>query len=569
MTLLPSRWAVREEPDDSQVATLAHALNLPIPLARILVQRGLGGETNARQFLRPSLDGLSNPLDLPNMEPAVARIVTAIQDGELILVHGDYDVDGQSATALLTRALRLAGATVTPFIPNRLVDGYDLGPAGVREAAQSGARLIVTCDCGTTATGAVEEAASHGIDVVVTDHHTPGERLPAAVAVVNPRLGDPEADAADLCGAGVAFKLVQAVCASLGISQHLPFHFLDLVALATVADVVPLRRENRVLVRFGLKQLANSRWPGIRALLSVVGLAGRPVRAGHVGFVIGPRLNAAGRIGEAMDGLALLLTDDERDALDRARRLDTLNAQRQEIDQRILDQAIETVEQEIDLDDTFGLVLAREDWHAGVIGIVASRLVERYARPAILIALTDDTGKGSGRSIAGFDLHSALVACAPHLQRFGGHKMAAGLTIARGDVDAFRDAFDQVAHDRLSADDLVPTQRIDQVVALDRMDGELERLLRHLEPCGAGNPAPVFGVERANGRGPRPVGTNHLRFTLDDGHARLTAIGFGWADRVEPSWWDRPLDVAFRLERDDWGGVPKIQARVLQIRPSA
>ncbi|MDH4046345.1 MAG: DHH family phosphoesterase, partial [Gemmatimonadota bacterium] len=413
MTVAFSRWEVAADPPAEVVRRLAEALSVPPTLARLLAQRGYDSTENAKLYLRPTLDALSDPADLPDMAAAVATITDAVRAGTTIVVHGDYDVDGQCGTALLTRALRTAGGDVVPFIPNRMRDGYDLGPAGVAAARAAGAGLIVTCDCGTTARDAVADARAAGIRVVITDHHLPSE-LPAAEAIVNPRRGDPDAPWADLCGTGVAYKLVQALVPALGLPEHLPLHLLDLVALATVADVVPLTGENRVLGRFGLRKLQETRWPGVQALIEVAGLKGRAIRAGHVAFALGPRLNAAGRIGEAMDGLALLLTDDPADALERARRLETQNAQRQELDQRILQEALDTVERDVVLDEEYGLVLASDGWHPGVIGIVASRVVERYARPTILVALEGDTGKGSGRSIPGFDLHGALVECAPH-----------------------------------------------------------------------------------------------------------------------------------------------------------
>jgi single-stranded-DNA-specific exonuclease len=565
---LRSRWDVAEPPSPEAVDRLSRALNLPATLARLLVQRGYGAIDDARRFLRPSLDALTDPYDLPDMRRAVDVVAAAVRGGDMVVVHGDYDVDGQCATALLTRVLREAGARVVPFIPNRLRDGYDLGPAGVAKAREVDASVIVTCDCGVTARDAVRAAKDAGIAVVVTDHHLPGA-LPPADAVVNPRRGDPDSPAADLCGAGVAFKLAQALVRELGLPQHLPLHLIDLVALATVADVVPLTGENRILTRFGLRKLQETRWPGVRALIDVAGLGKTEIRAGHVGFVLGPRLNAAGRIGEAMDGLALLLSDDPAEAEDRARRLETLNAQRQEMDQTILGEAVETIEREVDLDREYGLVLAREGWHPGVIGIVASRVVERFGRPTIMIALDGELGKGSGRSIGAFDLHAALSSCAPLLVKFGGHRMAAGLTIARDRLDAFRLAFNEQARASLDAADLFPRQRIDAVLPLDALDLDLERLLRHLEPCGSGNPAPVFGVAGASVREARPVGTNHLRLLLEDGGGRLPAIGFDWADRVDPAWWRGQVDVAFRLERNEWRGDVSLQGRILQVQPSA
>jgi single-stranded-DNA-specific exonuclease len=565
--ILATRWEPIAEPPAQAVQDLARGLNLPATLARLLVQRGYGSAERARGFLRPALGELANPLDLPDMERAVAVVAEAVRAGKPIVVHGDYDVDGQCGTALLTRVLRAAGAPVVPFIPNRMRDGYDLGPAGVARAREVRAGVIVTVDCGVTAREAIADARAAGIRVVVTDHHLPGE-LPAADAIVNPRRGDPEAPTADLCGTGVAFKLAQALVPALGLPDALPFHFLDLVALATIADVVPLTRENRILTRFGLKKLADSRWPGVRALIETAKLAGTEIKAGHVGFVLAPRLNAAGRIGDATDGLDLLLCDDPADALERARRLETVNTRRQELDQGILDQALTLVEREADLDRDYGLVLAQDGWHPGVIGIVASRIVERYARPTILVALDGPVGKGSGRSIPKFDLHGALVACGAHLGRFGGHRMAAGLTVSRDRLDGFRLAFNEYARAHLRADDLVAVQRIDAVVAFDALDFSLEKLLRHLEPCGPGNPAPVFGVSGVAVREARPVGTNHLRLLLEDPRGRLTTIGFDWADRVDPTWWTAPVDVAFRLERNEYRGDVSLQGRIIHVRPS-
>ncbi len=567
MTTAPHRWAVAPPSEPEPVESLVNALEIPPTLAGLLVQRGYLTPDDAKRFLRPTLESLSDPFELRHMDRAVESVARAVREGQTILVHGDYDVDGQCATALLTRMLRTAGANVVPFVPHRIRDGYDFGPAGLAEARAHGASLILTCDCGTTATDAVKAAQAEGVEVVVTDHHLPGTVAPAS-AVVNPQHPECESPLGALCGTGVAFKLAQALVPALGLPENLPFHFLDLVALATIADVVPLTGENRTLVRFGLRMLAASRWRGVRALVEVVGLKGVALRAGQVGFMLAPRLNAAGRIGEAMEGVRLLLSDDPAEANHIARGLETINARRQAIDEQTLGEAIEEVELRVDLEQEYGLVLAREGWHPGVIGLVASRLVERYSRPAILVGIDGDEGRGSGRSISGFDLHDALTACGAHLVRFGGHRMAAGLTVARDRVDDFRAAFNEVARTRLSPEDLVPTQRVDAVVAVDRMDGDLERLLRHLEPCGPGNPAPVFGVSGARARDPRKVGANHLKFTLHDDTADIAAIAFNWADRVEADWWRQPVDLAVRLERNEWRGRSTLQARVVQIKPA-
>src|SRR6266702_8557456 len=565
--MIPPRWILTANADPDATRVLAAELKIPDALAAILVQRGLASPESAKAFLRPDLERLSDPHRWADMAVAVGLLVRAVREKRAILVHGDYDVDGQCAAAMLTRMLRSAGATVHPFVPHRLRDGYDFGPAGLAEARRVGASLIITCDCGITAVDAVRAARATGTDVIVTDHHLPGDVLPPASAVLDPLRADCPSVEKTLCGAGVAFKLAQALAAELGLSPNLPLHFLDYVALATVADVVPLVGENRTLVRHGLKLLADSRWTGLRALVDAAGLAGKPLRAGHLGFILAPRLNAAGRIGEPADGLRLLLTDSPDEAARLARDLETLNARRQALDQHILDDAVAQADATLGPDDR-ALVLASEEWHPGVIGIVASRLVERYGRPTFLIAWEGELGRGSGRSIAGLDLHAVLHRLAPLLEKYGGHTMAAGLVIRRERYEAFRVAFLQATGELLGPDDLVAAQRVDLELPLGLVSEELEKLIRYLEPCGPGNPAPVFGVRGARAVNARRVRSNHLRFLLDDGSGVLPAIGFQWADVIPDAWLARPLDVAFRLERDEWQGRATLQARVAAIAPS-
>lgn len=566
-TFARSFWKLADPADPERARTLGLALDIPVELASLLVQRGMDEPDEAKLFLRPTLASLSDPAEFKDLPEAAALIAEHVKDRKTIFVHGDYDVDGQCATALLTRFLRAFGAQVEPFVPHRMTDGYDLSAAGIAAAEAAGASLIVTCDCGVTAHEAVADAKRRGFKVIVTDHHLTRD-LPPADAVVNPKRPDCPSTSKELCGAGLAFKLVQGLTRELDVPDNAPMHFLDLVALATVADLVPLVGENRTLVRYGLRQLARSRWPGVRALVAAAGLAGRPLRAGQVGFILAPRLNAIGRIGDAKDGLRLLLTDDESEANTRANTLETINRERQEVDKAILKQAVTEIEESVDLESTVGLVLAREKWHPGVIGIVASRIVERYARPTVLIGIDGEWGKGSGRSVPGFDLHAALMSCASHLTKFGGHKMAAGLTVAREQVDMFRDAFNEAARAVLSPDDLVHTQRVDAVLSVNRLDGRLEKLLRHFEPCGIGNPAPVLAVRGARAAGAREVGELHLKFTLEDPTGRLSAIGFGLAQRVESTWLEGDVDVAFRLEENVFQGLATLQARVMDVRPA-
>ncbi|HEU5169960.1 MAG TPA: single-stranded-DNA-specific exonuclease RecJ [Gemmatimonadales bacterium] len=563
---LPLRWVVCPPPEAAAVRRLAEALSLPLPLAAILAQRGYGEPEAARHFLRPQLETLASPRSLAGMPAAVDLIAATVRANRPILVHGDYDVDGQCAAALLARVLRVAGARVTAFVPHRLRDGYDFGPAGLERARAIGAGLIVTCDCGITAVEAVRGARDAGIAVVVTDHHLPGPDLPPADAVIDPQQPGDRSGLTGLCGTGIAFKLAQALVPALGLPAHLPLHLLDLVALATVADVVPLTGENRVLVKHGLKLLGASRWPGVRALLDACGLAGKPVRAGHCGFILGPRLNAAGRIGDAADGLRLLLTDDPAEAAALARRLEQLNGERQQLDQRMLEQALDRVERAGELDA--GIVLHGEDWHPGVVGIVASRVVERFGRPTFLIAFDGEIGRGSGRSISRFDLHAALTECRDLLERFGGHQMAAGLTIRRGRLEEFRERFATVVRRSLGPDELGPEQRVDLEIPLREATADLERLARYLEPCGAGNPAPVLAVRGVRLTRRSIVGGGHLKGMLEDADAQLAAIGFQWAERAA-GLGEGPVDAAFRLERNEWQGLATLQARLCTLAPHA
>lgn len=560
------RWSVHEAPPEASVAALATALSLPRALAALLVQRGFVGTEDARRFLRPSLDDLSDPMALAGMAEAVPAIVAAVREGRGILVHGDYDVDGQSAASLLTRVLREAGANVHGFVPHRLRDGYDFGPGGLAEAQRLGASLIITCDCGINAVDTVRAARAAGIEVIVTDHHLPGPDLPDAVAVIDPQRTDDTSGTHYLCGTGVAFKLVQALVPVLGLPETLPMHLLDIVALATVADLVPLVGENRVLVRYGLKLMQNTRWAGLRALIEVSGLTGKEIRAGHLGFQLGPRLNAVGRIGDAIDGLRLLLTDDPDEAMRLARHLDRLNEQRQAMDQKMLDQALEQLSGFPDFERRAGLVLAADDWHPGVVGIVASRVVERFGRPTFMVAFDGDTGRGSGRSVRRFNLHQALTACGHLLERYGGHAMAAGLTIRRDRLEEFREQFAACAAEALGQEELGPEQRVDLVLDLTEASEDLERLCRYLEPCGMGNPTPVFGVRGVRFEQAQRVGNGHLKGLLSAEDIRLPVIGFSWADRV-PWLGDDPVDAAFRLESNEWQGRVSLQARLQALSP--
>ena len=564
-----ARWILPTPPDETAVRELSIALSLPEIVSRLLLIRGYVTAEEAKLFLRPRLERLHDPLAFLTMDRAVDRLVRAVQAAEPVFIHGDYDVDGICSTTLLTRTIRGLGGTAIPFIPRRIEDGYDLSDAGVDAAIAAGAKVVVTCDCGTSAVEAVARLCRAGIDVIVTDHHLPGGDLPDCLSVLNPKRSGCGYPDKDLAAVGVAFKLALAVARGLGKNENFIWAMMDLVALATVADVAPLRGENRVFVRYGLRMLSETRNIGMRALLRAAGLSGKQLTSGRIGFILAPRLNAAGRLGHAIRGVELLLTEDEHQANAIARELEELNYRRQELDRATLEQAREQVLQ-LDLDDTFGLVLADESWHPGVIGIVASRLVEEFGRPTVLIALSGDQGKGSGRSISKFDLHGALGQTRDHLLRYGGHRAAAGVTVARDQVPAFAARFNEVAKSLLSREDLVPEIRVDLEVSLEGIDGKLESLFRHFEPFGIGNPTPVLLARDVTiARPPRTVGRDGLKLVFDTGTGSLEAMGWGMAPRAAEFQPGSKVDVAFRLERDDYRGESYLPARIADICPAS
>lgn len=566
MTRTRSRWTAAPAVDEESVAALADSLTVPAAIARLLVHRGYSDTDAAKRFLRPRLEQLHSGATMMSLDVAVDRIVRAIRGGELIMIHGDYDVDGICSTTLLVRAIRGFGGNVVPFIPNRMTDGYDLSAAGVAHAIEIGAKVVVTCDCGTSALEPVMALNAAGIDVVISDHHLPRETLPSSLALLNPRRPDCDYPDKDLAAVGVAFKLALALASALGVSDAFIWRMLDLVALATVADVALLRGENRILVRYGMRMISETENVGLRALLRASGMDGKPLTAGRIGFTLAPRLNAAGRLGHALRGVELLLTDSQHEANVIARELEELNQRRQALDRATLDDARAMAELMVER-GAVGLVLSKEGWHPGVVGIVASRIVEEFSRPAILIAMEGATGKGSGRSFGGFDLHSALNECADLLLRFGGHRAAAGVTVAADKLTAFAVRFDQVARARLAIEDLVPHLRVDAEIELDQATLDLETTLRHFEPFGVGNPAPVFAARNVVSLGaPRLVGRDGLKMTLvGSGGTQIEAIGWGMADLAPAIRAGGALDVAFRLERDEYNGVSRLQARLADV----
>ena len=544
-------------------AQLATELGCSHVVAQVLVRRGLGEPGAARAFLAA---GEQHSLGAwPGLAATAWRVLEHVERGSRITIHGDYDVDGVCSTAILVRALRTLGADVDWYLPSRIDDGYGLARATVEKLAARGTNLLITVDCAVTAVEEVALARALGMDVVVTDHHAPrADGLLPDAPLVHPRVnGYP---CADLCAAGVAHKLAQALLNGAGEDPALADEDLDLVALATVADVVPLQGENRRLVREGLRTLASTRKVGLRALMDVARVDPSGLDEAAIGFRLGPRLNAAGRLYRADAGLELLLTEDRDRAKAVAKELDSVNAERRDVETRIRFEAEALVAEH---PEGRALVLAAEGWHPGVIGIVASRIVERHHRPAILIALDGDEGSGSGRSIKAFDLLGGLHASAGHLLRYGGHKAAAGLTIARDEVEAFRAAFVAHADAVLTDEDLVPEVRIDAVAQGDALSLDLAEELQQLAPFGMGNPNVSLLVPAATMSDPRAIGEGrHVSFTLEAGGARSRCVAFGAGDAL-PVDAGEPADAAVRLEIDRWNGSVSPKLVLRQANPCA
>lgn len=567
----PRVWAVTPA-DKARAHAIAESQRVHPAVARILAARGWAPDAALGDFLSPLLRQLQNPFALTQMDLAVERSLRAVRSGEKICVYGDYDVDGVSSTALLAGALRFLGADPMIVIPHRFNDGYGMNAARVQEIARAGCTLIITVDTGVTAIEPVRVAKSLGVDVVITDHHLAAEELPDSVALVNPNRPDSSYPHAPLCGVGVAFKFSHALLKGSGRSDAECKSFLmdqlDLVALGTVADVVPLTGENRVFVRHGMEAIARSRRPGLRALLNVAGFADRPITPHAIGFGLGPRLNAAGRTNDATLALKLLLTADPREAEFIARQLDELNRERQDIEKSILEASLEEVAAPGAAAMPHFLVVGGAGWHLGVVGIVASRLTELFDVPAIVLGIEEDLAKGSARSVRGFDIHDALSACSSHLVTWGGHAGAAGLKLRVSQLPAFRQAINDHAEGVMARADRSVRLTVDAEVDASDITWAFYGDLQRLQPFGEGNPQPnllMRGVRSVVA--PRIVGKNHLKLRLRAGQREFEAIGFGKAELRE-LFESSEVDIVFRAVENNFNGASRLELELVDGRPA-
>jgi single-stranded-DNA-specific exonuclease len=561
--------------DAAAAEGLVRALNIEPLVARLLVIRGLADPDAAQRFLSPSLDHLHDPFRLADMRPAVERLEAAVARGERIAIHGDYDVDGISSTVILRRCLEMLGGQVVHFIPDRLKDGYGLQPSTIERLHAEGVHVVVSVDCGIRGMEAAQKARDLGLDLIITDHHEPdGVLLPGALAVINPKRQDCSYPDKHLAGVGVALKLVQALLDRAGRTRALP-GFIKIAALGTLADVVPLVGENRIIARFGLEQL--SRGPhkvGLRALLEAAGLTGRTIDSYHVGFVIAPRVNAAGRMSTPDIATRLLLATDEAladEARALASQLNDENARRQQEEAAIVAAARKLVEQDPDIGARTVLVVAGDNWHRGVIGIVASKLVDAFHRPAVVLSIDGDVAHGSCRSIRSFDMLAGLEACAPLLLRFGGHKVAAGLTLDTRRVKDLRAQLNAHADALLGPDDLRPRLRVDEPLPLSAISPRVAAQVASLAPFGAGNPRPVFTATDVDiADGPRRLKERHYKMAVRHRGRVMRAIAWRGTERFgfleqQPT----RVDLAFSIEQNYYNGETSIELTVCDVRPSA
>ncbi|MDQ3621781.1 MAG: single-stranded-DNA-specific exonuclease RecJ [Verrucomicrobiota bacterium] len=561
----PFRWLLPEPLEADQVRTLAVELGVSPLLAELLCRRGFAAPADAESFLAPRLKTLSDPFLLPDMAAAVERIFAALDRGERIVLYGDYDVDGITSLALLTRVLRAFGAAPQCFLPLRIDEGYGLSPDGVARCVSTCApQLLIAVDCGTSSAIEIAHLRAQGIDVVVLDHHEIKSTLPDCSALVNPKRGD---TFHYLCSAGLAFKLAHAMLKRRPLPGFDLREHLDLVALGTVADIVPLTGENRILVKRGLAQIAATRWPGLRALLEVAAVR-PPFSPMDVGFKLGPRMNAAGRLGTAQDALELLLTGDPFRARTLAHALDQQNRERRAVEDAVFIEAERQLATWFDAEREAAIVVGDAGWHPGVVGIVASRLANRHHRPALVIGFDErGLGKGSGRSIAGLSLVQALGRCGEFLEKFGGHEMAAGLTMQFARFEEFRDAFRACARESLSAEQLEPRLRLHAELMLRDICFRVLEQHDVLQPFGMGNDQPVFlarGVTLASE--PRVLKEKHLALILRQGRDEFRAVWFHAAEEALPRF---PWDVAFEIERHEYQGFVTPQLQIKAVRTSS
>ena len=551
--------------DMNKVKEISDKFGISELLSAVLVNRGIVNEEDVKLFLNPTRSDFHDPYLMPDMKLAVDRIIKAIENNEKTIIYGDYDVDGITSITVLTRFLKERGLDVSSYIPNRLDEGYGLNKDAIKNIADQGYKLIITVDCGISGTEEVNYAYSLGMEVIVTDHHEPLEELPKALAVIDCKRKDSKYPFNSLAGVGVAFKLAQAIGIRLNLEEKEYLKFLDIVCIGTISDIVPLIDENRVIAKLGLKLVEQTRSPGVRSLLNAA--AYKEVNSNTVSFGIAPRINACGRMGHERDALDLFLTENIVEANRITEKLNEYNKKRQEIEKRMFEEAVQKIEQE-NINEKNAIVLGGEDWHHGVIGIVASKITELYYKPSILICFEGEEGKGSGRSIAGFDLHAALCSSSNYLEKYGGHEMAVGLSLKKNMFEDFKLNFEKLA-EMAHTEEFVPVIKIDKEINLKDISIENVKGLNLLEPFGEANKTPIFIYRNLRIDSIRALSEGkHLKLTLKDGNTIINAIGFNMGSYSEEYLIGDKIDVVGILEINSFNGIENVQINMRDIRKS-
>ena len=561
---MTKKWQIYEATQDKQekIEELKQKYNINQLLATILVNRGITEQEELKIFLNPTRKDFHNPFLMPDMEKAVDRIIKAIEKKEKIIIYGDYDADGITSITVLKSFFKDLGIDVEYYIPNRLSEGYGLNKTAVEEIANNRYNLMITVDCGITAIEEVELAKIKNIDTIITDHHEVADELPKAIAVIDAKRKDSIYPCRDLAGVGVVFKLIQALAIKLGLKEESYLKYLDIVCVGTISDIVPLKDENRVIAKLGLLLINQTKNIGLKSILLSAGY--KNIDSMAISFGVAPRINACGRMGHAEKALELLLCKNINDANRLTNELNEFNKIRQETEKSIFEEAVLKIENE-NLNNKNTIVVAGENWHHGVIGIVASKITEMYFKPSILLCYEDNIAKGSGRSITGFDLHDALMKCADIIDKFGGHSMAIGITIKKENVQKFYDKIEKIASD-MKVDEIIPIIQIDSKISLNNIDKEMVASLKQLEPFGEGNKTPIFAIRNLKIDSIRALSEGkHLKLTLKENNTMINAIGFNMGNLVQEYKIGDKIDVAGVLEINTFNGVDSIQINLKDI----
>ncbi|HAH52002.1 MAG TPA: single-stranded-DNA-specific exonuclease RecJ [Balneola sp.] len=560
------RWVFAQQDQDTRTSVLKQKLGVPAKIAELLAIRGIETYDDAKLFFRPTIDRIHDPFLMKDMDQGADRLALAIRNGERVLVYGDYDVDGTTATSCLYIFLKKFGVDVDYYIPHRFKEGYGINPDGIKYAEETGCHLIVSVDCGITAIKEALVAKEKGIDLIICDHHTVGDEIPDALAVLDPKRPDCTYPFDGLSGAGVGFKLIQGTISKLGLPKKIAYQFLDLVAISIASDIVPIVDENRILMKEGLTMIRKKPRVGIKALLDLIRMPREEINTTKIVFSIGPRINAAGRMGDATTAVQLMIAENEAKGKAFAHELESVNMRRRDKDSKTMEEALSMIDDGVDLSETSIMVLYKEDWHLGVIGIVASRLVDLYHRPAIMLSSVEGVIKGSGRSIRGFNIYNAMKKCEDLLEQFGGHEFAAGLTIKEGKLTEFKRRMNEIAYLDLSENTFEPELQIDTELSLEDIDMKFWKLLNQFEPFGPHNLRPIFVSKKVEAVGvPTIVGNGHLKMKVKQGDSGVfDAIGFNMHEYL-PFVRKETFDMAYVVEENDWNGRRTLQIRIKDI----